>query len=69
MYAMFFQAPSFNQNLCPWGSRLPSNVDGFCIYRHWYGQSVWRHRLFVTTIKTIQSRPLLEFTRSLLPCL
>ena len=27
MKFMFYEASSFNQNLCPWGPKLPSNFD------------------------------------------
>jgi hypothetical protein len=27
MYGMFYQASKFNQNLCPWGPKLPANFD------------------------------------------
>jgi len=30
MYGMFFDASSFNQNLCPWGLKLPSDFDFGC---------------------------------------
>jgi hypothetical protein len=29
MNAIFYEASSFNQNLCPWGRKLPSNFVNY----------------------------------------